>query len=78
VIADCVRYYLDPVSSEIVRTADADDRWYRWLHEGPHRLDFTPALRSRPLWDLVMLTLILGVTVVCITGTWLGWRRLTR
>ena len=78
VIADGVRYYLDPVSGEIVRTADADDRWYRWLHEGLHRLDFTPALRSRPLWDLMMLTLMLGVTAVCVTGTWLGLRRLAR
>jgi hypothetical protein len=78
VIADGVFYYLDPVSGEIVRVADADDRWYRWLHEGLHRLDFTPALRSRPVWDLVMLPLILGVTLVCATGAWLGLRRLAR
>jgi uncharacterized iron-regulated membrane protein len=78
VVAGGVRYYLDPVSGEIVRTADGDDRWYRWLHEGLHRFDFTPALRNRPLWDMVMLTLMLGVTAVCATGTWLGLRRLIR
>jgi uncharacterized iron-regulated membrane protein len=78
VVAGSVRYYLDPISGEVLRTMDADSRWYRWLHEGLHRLDFSPALRSRPIWDLMMLTLMLGVTAVCITGTLLGWRRLTR
>ena len=78
VVADGIRYYIDPVSGEIVRTADADDRWYRWLHEGLHRLDFTPVLRTRPLWELIMLTLMLGVTLVCATGAWLGLRRLLR
>jgi hypothetical protein len=78
VVADGARYYLDPVSGEIVRVADADDRWYRWLHEGLHQLDFTLALRRRSLRDLVMLPLMLGVTLVCATGTWLGLRRLLR
>jgi uncharacterized iron-regulated membrane protein len=76
VIAGGVRYYLDPLSGDIVRAVDADARLYRWLHEGPHRLDFTPALRRRPFWDLIMLPLMLGVTAVCGTGVWLGLRRL--
>jgi PepSY-associated TM region len=78
VVAGGVCYYLDPISGEVLRMVDGDGRWYRWLHEGLHRLDFSPVLRSRPIWDLLMLTLMLGVTAVCITGTWLGWRRLTR
>jgi uncharacterized iron-regulated membrane protein len=76
IIAGGVRYYLDPLSGEVVRAVDGDARGYRWLHEGLHRLDFTPALRRRPLWDLVMLPLMLGVTLVCGTGAWLGIRRL--
>jgi hypothetical protein len=74
--ADGVRYYLEPLSGDIMKTVDANGRWYRWLHEAPHRLDFSAALRKRPLWDVVMLTLMLGVTCVCGTGTWLGLRRL--
>jgi PepSY-associated TM region len=72
------RFYIDPVSAEIVRKVDADSRWYRWLHEGPHRLDLVPGLRARPLWDGLMLLLLAGVTGVCGTGAYLGLRRLLR
>ncbi len=50
----------------------------RWLHEGLHRLDFFPGLRSRPIWDVLVLTLLAGVTGVCGTGAFLGLRRLLR
>jgi hypothetical protein len=76
IATDGARYYLDPLSGDIVKTVDANARWYRWLHEAPHRLDFSAALRARPLWDMVMLTLMLGVTCICGTGTWLGLQRL--
>jgi uncharacterized iron-regulated membrane protein len=75
IVGHRVRYYLDPLSGAIMRTADADDRWYRWLHEGLHRLDFTPTLRTHPFRNLIMLPLMLGVTLVCGTGAWLGIRR---
>jgi len=78
IVAGTVRYYLDPLSGEVVMTADADNRWYRWLHEGLHRLDFTPALRGGTFRTLVMLPLLLGVTLICGTGAWLGIRRLIR
>ncbi len=72
------RYYLDAVTGEPLGVIDNDARWYRWLHIGLHTLDFSPALRSRPLWDVVMLALLMGVTAICATGTWLGWRRYIR
>jgi len=78
IAAGSVRYYLDPLSGEIVMTADSDARWYRWLHEGLHRLDFAPVLRGGTFRTLVMLPLLLGVTLVCGTGAWLGIRRLMR
>ncbi len=78
VAAGDTRYYLDQLSGQIVKAVDANGRWYRWLHEGLHRLDFATVLRSRPVWDLVMLPLMLGVTLVCGTGAWLGLRRLVR
>jgi hypothetical protein len=78
IIAGDIRYYLDPLSGEVMMAADADSRWYRWLHEGLHRLDFTPALRGGTFRTLVMLPLMLGVTLVCGTGAWLGIRWLTR
>ena len=72
------RYYLEPTNGEILEKVDTEDRWYRWLHYGLHRGDFTFFLRSRPIWDIFMWTLLLGVTSVCITGMLMGFRRITR
>jgi|GEM_PF-197690 len=72
------RYYLSPINGSILRKVDRDIRWYRWLFNGLHRGDFTASLRSRPLWDIFMVTFLLGVTAVCFTGTVMGWRRIKR
>ena len=72
------RYYVDPVAGTLVAKLDANAQAYRWLHEGLHRLDFTALLRGRPQWDVLMLFLLSGVTAVCVTGSYLGYRRLTR
>jgi hypothetical protein len=78
VLASGTRYYLDSVSGMLVAKLDAGSRAYRWLHAGLHRLDFAPWLRARPQWDLIIWFLMSGVTVVCVTGAYLGYRRLTR
>jgi PepSY-associated TM region len=72
------RYYIDAVSGMLTAKIDRSARAYRWLHEGLHRLDFTAALRGRPQWDALMLLLMSGVTTVCATGAYLGYRRLLR
>jgi len=69
-------YYASPQSGRLMRYADAEGRWYRWLFSGLHSLDFTSALRWRPFWDAMMIVLLLGATAVCATGTWLGVKRL--
>jgi uncharacterized iron-regulated membrane protein len=69
-------YYLDPESGEILRKADSAARGYRWLHQGLHRLDFWPALRARPMWDVLMATLLAGATMVAATGLYSAARRL--
>jgi hypothetical protein len=76
--ASGARYYADAVSGMLVAKLDANAQAYRWLHEGLHRLDFTTWLRGRPQWDLLMLSLMTGVTVLCVTGAFLGCRRLLR
>jgi hypothetical protein len=78
IAATGTRYYFDSVSGMLVAKQDSQARAYRWLHQGLHRLDFAPALRSRPQWDALMLFLMAGVTVVCVTGAYLGYRRLIR
>jgi uncharacterized iron-regulated membrane protein len=73
---DDARYYFDATSGKLLRRIDINSRWYRWLHQGLHRMDFTPTLRARPLWDVVMWILMSAVTTISITGTILGIRRL--
>jgi hypothetical protein len=70
------RYYLDATSGEILEKVDANGRRFRWLHAALHRLDFSATLRERPVWDLVMLVLLGGVTALAATGAVLGIRRL--
>jgi hypothetical protein len=42
-----------------------------------HGLDF-PVLRIRPIWDVVVVLLLLGVTTVCATGSWMAVKRVGR
>jgi hypothetical protein len=48
------------------------------LFLGLHRGDFTTRIRQKPLWDLILLPLMLGVTIGAVTGVWIGYRRLTK
>jgi hypothetical protein len=70
------RYYIDPVDGRLLQKTDRAGRWYRWLFQALHRWDFAPVLNRRPVWDLVVLTLLLGVTAVSLTGLYLGYRRI--
>ncbi|MEJ2410319.1 MAG: PepSY domain-containing protein [Novosphingobium sp.] len=69
--------YINPVSGQLNRAVDRNGRGFRWLQEGLHSLDF-PILRSRPLWDLVVVPLLAMVTAVCATGTWMAWNKTRR
>jgi len=72
---DRTRYYLDPASGALLQRADANGRWHRWLFGGLHRLDFTALMRTRPLWDVLVLALMLGGLAISVTGCYLGVRR---
>jgi len=73
--ADRTRYYLDPASGALVQRTDASGRWHRWLFGALHRLDFA-FMRARPLWDIVVLVLMLGGVAVTATGSYLAMRRI--
>lgn len=77
IYADGERFYLDPLTAEPVFAVDSNRRLYRWLHYGLHRGDFA-FMRGRPLWDVIMVTLLGGVTIGVATGVWMGVRRLSR
>jgi uncharacterized iron-regulated membrane protein len=76
VLMDGTRYYLDPVSGALLSKVDRNAKGYRWLHQALHRMDFSPSLRARPTWDVLMLLLLSGASLVCATGAYLGLRRL--
>jgi uncharacterized iron-regulated membrane protein len=70
------RYYLSPETGELLARADATNRMSRWLFSGLHHINFFEWLRWRPLWDVVVLTLMLGGLGVTATGCWLAIRRI--
>jgi hypothetical protein len=72
------RYYVDPLSGALLTKLDAAARDYRWWHDALHRVDFAAIVRGRPQWDALMWLLMSGVTAVCLTGVYLGSRRLLR
>jgi len=76
ILGEGTRYYVDTVTGTLIAKIDPSAQSYRWWHEGLHRLDFTAALRGRPQWDVLMLILMCGVTLLCGTGAYLGFRRL--
>ena len=67
--------YLDPVSGQVRLAVDGEAKASRWIRVGLHDLDF-PGLRARPVWDIVVILLLAGVTVGVAAGAWLGLKRL--
>jgi hypothetical protein len=74
--AENTRYYLDPTSGALLRRADSNARWHRWLFAGLHRIDFAAWLRTRPTWDVIVITLMLGGLAGSATGLYLAIRRI--
>jgi hypothetical protein len=72
------RYYLNPETGQLVRKVDPDGRGQRWLFSGFHRLDFAQWLRLRPVWDAVMLVLLIGALGGTATGVYLALLRIKR
>ena len=71
------RYYVDPRTARVVGRYDGD--WVnRWLYHGLHSLDFPWLYKYRPLWDIVVIALLLGGTAICVTSVVLTWRVLAR
>ena len=70
--------YIDPHSGAPLNAYDTSGRWYRWLFHGLHSLNLPGLYSSRPLWDLLVLPLLLGGTALAVTGTWIGVKWLRR
>jgi hypothetical protein len=72
------RYYIDPKTARIVGNYSARNWVSRWLYHGLHSLDFPWLYDYRPLWDIVVITLMLGGTALCVTSLVLTYRVLAR
>jgi hypothetical protein len=68
------RYYVDPKTARVVATYSQRNWVNRWLYHGLHSLDFPWLYKYRPLWDIVVITLMLGGTALCVTSLVLTYR----
>lgn len=71
-------FYIDPASAHIIEAYDSASRWNRWLYHGLHSLDLPWLYAHRPVWDIVMLTLLGGGAWLSVTSIVLAWRVLRR
>jgi hypothetical protein len=76
--ADHTRYYVDPRSARVVGTYSSRNWVSRWLYTGLHSLNFPFLYNYRPLWDIVVITFMIGGTALCVTSLVLAWRVLGR
>jgi hypothetical protein len=72
------RYYIDPQTVRIVGTYSSEFWISRWLYHGLHSLNFPWLYKHRPAWDILVLSLLMGGTALCITSMILAWRVLRR
>ena len=71
-------YYINPKTTEVLLKYENTSRLNRWLYHGLHSLDFPALFFRRPLWDIVVIVLMLGGASVSITGLVLTWRWMKR
>jgi len=67
-----IAYYINPQTTEIVYKCANKNRVQRWIYHGLHSLDFSFLTSNGVLWDIVVIFLLLGGTVISITATGLG------
>jgi hypothetical protein len=76
--AASTRFYIDPKTARVVGTYNSRNWISRWLYHGLHSLDFPWLYKYRPMWDIVVISLMLGGTAICVTSLVLAWRVLVR
>lgn len=72
------RYYISPRTATLVSSYSSREWVSRWLYHGLHSLDFPWLYARRPLWDVVVLTLLMGGAALCGTSLVLAWRVMGR
>jgi hypothetical protein len=73
------QFYVDQRTGRILgQHSDASSFITRWLYHGLHSLDFPWLYNHRPVWDIVVLTLMLGGLSLCVTSVIMGWQLVRR
>lgn len=67
--------HIDASSGAIISVMDRSRRLYRWLFNGLHSFDFPVLARHRPLWDAVILSLLMLGFAFSTTAVVIGLRR---
>jgi hypothetical protein len=68
------RFYIDPGTARVVGSYDSNAWMNRWLYNGLHSLNFPWLYNYRPLWDIVVISFMVGGTALCVTSLVLAWR----
>jgi hypothetical protein len=72
------RHYVDPRTAQVVGSYSSEQWVNRWVYHGLHSLNFPWLYDRRPLWDIVVITFMVGGTALCVTSLILAWRVLGR
>jgi hypothetical protein len=70
--------YVDPEMSQVLAAIHRLNRVERWFYNGLHSLDFAFWYNRRPLWDIGMLTLLVGGLTTTGLGLFMGLKRIRR
>ena len=76
--SEATRYYIDPKTASVVGSYSNSNWVNRWLYHGLHSLSFPFLYNHRPLWDIVVITFMVGGTALCLTSLVLAWRAVGR
>jgi hypothetical protein len=71
-------YYIDLHTGQVVLKHEKTSRLERWLYHGLHSFDFRLILHKRPLWDIIVIILMLGGTAVSVNGLVLSLKLVKR
>jgi PepSY-associated TM region len=69
--------YLTPSHAQLIK-AELSDRRNRWGYYGLHGFDFAFLYNNRPLWDIVVLLLLIGCITMAVTVVEPAWERLKK
>ncbi|MRT94636.1 PepSY domain-containing protein [Ancylomarina sp. 16SWW S1-10-2] len=70
--ADHTRMYINTKSGEVLTSYNTNQRWRRWSYRSLHSLDFPFFKRHEWLRKLILIVILIGGSVISITGFVLG------